>query len=90
MNSTRLCFWRYEAGKNRETGPSSARRVHWARQWINFLFGPSEQREELALPPDLPVLHLRRVSLSDKNRPIEYVEGYYDMRRMEFYLELRR
>lgn len=65
-------------------------RVHWARQWISFIFGPCRQRDELALPPEVPVLRLKRISLSEKNRPIEYVEGYYDMRKMEFYLELRR
>lgn len=65
-------------------------RVHWARQWFNFVLGESDQREKLGLPESVPMLHLERISLTEKNLPIEHVHAFYDMREMEFYIELRR
>ena len=64
--------------------------VHWAQQNFSFCFEKAPEHEGLELNQDTPLLHLERVSFSPKNTPVEYVNAYYNVRDLEFYLEIRR
>ena len=64
-------------------------KVYWAQQYFSFHSKKSPEHEILGVPPEEPLLHLKRISFSEKNNPIEFVDGYYDIRHFAFYLEIQ-
>jgi len=64
-------------------------RVHRVQQDFSFHFEKTPHHKELNVPEDKPIMHLQRVSFSNKNKPVEFVEAYYDIRDFSFHLEIR-
>jgi GntR family transcriptional regulator len=64
-------------------------RVHWVQQNFSFHFEPTPQHTELGVPEDKPLMQLQRVSFSNNNSPVEFVDAYYDIRNFSFHLEIR-
>ncbi len=64
-------------------------KVHWVQQNFSFHFEPISQHKELNVPEDKPVMQLQRLSFSNKNQPVEFVDAYYDIRDFSFHLEIR-
>jgi GntR family transcriptional regulator len=64
-------------------------RIHRVQQDFSFHFEKTPQHKDLNVPEDKPIMHLQRVSFSYKNRPVEFVEAYYDIRDFAFNLEIR-
>ncbi|MDD5707807.1 MAG: GntR family transcriptional regulator [Kiritimatiellae bacterium] len=64
--------------------------VSWAEQFLSIRAEPCPEHALLGLPSSQPLLWLRRVSFSDRNVPVEYVQACYNVREFEFYIALRR
>lgn len=64
--------------------------IHRAQQNFSLYSGKTPQHEELKLADDKPILRLKRVSFSIDNKPVEFVEGYYNIYDVEFYMEAHR
>ncbi len=64
--------------------------VHWAEQSFRFDFGRSAERKQLHIAKGVPLLHLRRVSFTIENLPVEYVEASYNLLDFEFYVKVQR
>ena len=52
-------------------------KIHWVQQDFSFHFEKTPQHLELNVPEDKPVMQLQRVSFSNKNTPVEFVDVYY-------------
>jgi GntR family transcriptional regulator len=49
----------------------------WAEQWISARMPTEDERENLQIGHQTPVLSLTRVTYTERNRPVEYVSSVY-------------
>ena len=64
------------------------RKIEHARQWIGAATADDDVAELLEIPPGVPVLRVRRVTLVTADAPVESVEAYFHPDRYQHYNEL--